>query len=160
VGRGTSAIFKCELFGANVNPIGKLWEQSETRYIVVGAWNTLFAVAIFVIVHKALSENLTITETLTIAFGCGVVQSFATQKKYVWRSPGSVSKEFPKFLLISALQYLANVILLKMFTTRFSMNAILSQILITSALILITYIILKLWVFKNGITNQEPVRND
>jgi putative flippase GtrA len=143
-----------------VNWLGELWEQSETRYVIVGAWNTVFAMAIFVIVQITFSENLNVTETLTIAFVFGVVQSFVTQRKYVWRSSERVSAEFPKFLLISALQYLANVVLLKIFTTRFNMDAILSQILIATGLILITYMILKLWVFKVEAPNQDSVHND
>lgn len=138
-----------------MNPFGKLWEQSQTRYVIVGAWNTLFAMAIFVIIHIYFSSTITATETLTIAFLFGVVQSFATQKKFVWRSSERVSAEFPKFLLISTLQYFTNLVLLNTFTTRFNMDAILSQIIITTALILITYIMLKLWVFEAQIPDQD-----
>ena len=130
------------------------WEKSEARYFAVGVWNTFFSMAIFVVIQIAFSDVLTVTESLTTAFAFGVVQSFATQKKYVWRSAEKVSEEFPKFLLISSLQYLANVVLLRIFTMRFNMNVILSQILIASALILITYIVLKFWVFKVEILDQ------
>ena len=143
-----------------MNWLGELWEQNETRYVIVGAWNTVFAMAIFVIAQISFSENLTVTETLTIAFVFGVVQSFFTQKNYVWRSSERVSAEFPKFLLISALQYLANVLLLKLFTIRFNIDAILSQILIATGLILITYMILKLWVFKVENPNQDSVQSN
>jgi putative flippase GtrA len=130
------------------------WEKSEARYIAVGIWNTLFAMAIFVVIQIAFSDVLTVTESLSTAFVFGAVQSFVTQKKYVWRSAEKVSEEFPKFLLISSLQYLANVVLLRIFTMRFNMNPILSQILIASALILITYVVLKFWVFK--VENSDP----
>jgi len=132
------------------------WEKSEARYIAVGVWNTFFSMAIFVAIHIAFSEVLTVTEGLTIAFVLGVIQSFATQKKYVWRSSEKVSDEFPKFLLISTLQYLSNVVLLRIFTLRLNMNVILSQILIASALILITYIVLKFWVFNVESSDPAP----
>lgn len=126
----------------------KLWESSEARYIVVGIWNTFFFMAIFVVIQLAFSKVLTVTESLTIAFVFGVIQSFATQKRYVWRSPKKVVDEFPQFLLMSSTQYLVNVILLRIFTLRFNMNVILSQIMIASVLVLITYLVLKFWVFK------------
>lgn len=132
------------------------WEISEARYIAVGVWNTFFSIAVFVVVQIALSDVLTVTESLTIAFVLGVIQSFATQKKYVWRSSEKVSEEFPKFLFISTLQYLSNVVLLRIFTSRFNMNVILSQILIASALILITYVVLKFWVFKVDSSDPSP----
>jgi putative flippase GtrA len=132
------------------------WEKSEARYISVGVWNTFFAMAIFVVIQIAFSDVLTVTEGLTTAFVLGVIQSFATQKKYVWRSSEKVSEEFPKFLLISTLQYLSNVVLLRILTLRFNMNVILSQILIASALILITYLVLKFWVFKVESSDPAP----
>ncbi len=132
------------------------WEKSEARYIAVGVWNTFFSMAIFVVIQIAFSDVLTVTEGLTTAFVLGVIQSFATQKKYVWRSSEKVSEEFPKFLLISSLQYLSNVVLLRIFTLRFNMNVILSQILIASALILITYVALKFWVFKAESSDPAP----
>jgi putative flippase GtrA len=132
------------------------WEKSEARYIAVGVWNTFFSMAIFVVIQIAFSDVLTVTEGLTTAFVLGVIQSFATQKKYVWRSSEKVSEEFPKFLLISTLQYLSNVVLLRIFTLRFNMNVILSQILIASALILITYVVLKFWVFKVESSDPAP----
>ena len=136
------------------------WKKNETRYVMIGIWNTFFAIAIFLLIHKFLAETLTLTETLTVAFGFGVVQSYVCQKKYVWRTSERVLSEFPKFLLISTLQYIANVVLLKIFTTRFKLKAVPSQIFITAALILTTYAILKLWVFKDEISNQEHVNND
>lgn len=132
------------------------WEKSEARYVAVGAWNTFFSMAIFVVIQIAFSDVLTVTEALTTAFVLGVIQSFATQKKYVWRSSERVSEEFPKFLLISTLQYLSNVVLLRIFTLRFNMNVILSQILIASVLILTTYVVLKFWVFKVESSDPAP----
>jgi putative flippase GtrA len=132
------------------------WEKSEARYVAVGAWNTFFSMAIFVVIQIAFSDVLTVTEALTTAFVLGVIQSFATQKKYVWRSSERVSEEFPKFLLISTLQYLSNVVLLRIFTLRFNMNVILSQILIASVLILTTYVVLKFWVFKVEGSDPAP----
>jgi putative flippase GtrA len=143
-----------------MNPIGNLWDQSETRYIIIGIWNTLFAITIFAIIHILFSRKITLTETLTIAFVFGVVQSFATQKKFVWRSSEKVSAEFPKFLLVSTLQYIANVLLLKTLTSRFNANPITSQIFVTAALILITYLVLKFWVFKVAEPYQDPVITD
>jgi putative flippase GtrA len=132
-----------------------IWEKSEARYIAVGLWNTFFSMAIFVVIQIAFSDVLTVTEGLTAAFVLGVIQSFATQKKYVWRSSEKVSDEFPKFLFISTLQYLSNLLLLRIFTLRFNMNVILSQILIASALILITYVVLRFWVFTVESANPD-----
>lgn len=135
--------------------LNQAWARSEVRYIIVGLWNTFFALMAFVITLNLFEDKLPLWSILTISSAIGVSQSFVTQRKFVWRSTNVVWHEFPKFITVSAFQYLANLVLLHVFTQRLGLPALASQLVIMVFLITTTFVVLRLWVFS---INTETVQ--
>jgi putative flippase GtrA len=124
------------------------WSRSEVRYIIVGIWNTFFALFTFVVILNLFEEELELWLILTISSAIGVSQSFTTQRKFVWQSTNVVWREFPKFITVSTFQYLANIALLHVFTQWLGLPVLASQLVIMVILIMTTFVVFRLWVFS------------
>ena len=136
----------------------RAWAREEVRYLIIGIWNTFFAMLTFMIT-LALFENVCkVWQILTISSAIGISQSFATQRKFVWRSANNARNEFLKFFAISTLQYLANLVSLQILTQRWGWPVLISQVVLTSILIGITFVVLKLWVFSSNSESTKVVQ--
>ena len=76
--------------------------RRPARYVVVGAWNTAFGLALFTILYLALGSSLGYIAVLTVAQVIAVVQSHATQRLFVWKSAGPYWPELLRFSLVYA----------------------------------------------------------
>ena len=123
------------------------WNRVGTRYLVLGGWNTTFALGVFALLHATLSRFIGTQAVLVIASLIGIVQSYITQRQWVWRSTARVQSEMPRFIGTAAAQYVANALLLHAATEMLNFPAIPSQVVITAVLIAVTFAVLKMWVF-------------
>ncbi len=128
--------------------MNQVWSREEVRYLVVGIWNTFFAYAVFALIATSFEEAWSLALILTVSSAIGISQSYLTQKKFVWNSKNKVSSEFTKFIVVSVSQFFANLVLLQIMTVHFGLAVLPSQLLITAILIAITFVGLKLWVFR------------
>jgi putative flippase GtrA len=139
----------------------RIWSKTEVRYVVVGIWNTIFAFAVFALIATSFEESWSLVVILTVSSAIGISQSYVTQKKFVWISKNKVSHEFTKFVVVSISQFFANLVLLQIMTVRFGFAVLPSQLLITAILIAITFVGLKLWVFRTKAeTPQSNISSD
>ena len=131
------------------------YERQGVRYILVGIWNTLFAYGMFVLVNFMLVPPLNNVEGLILASLIGILQSYTTQRVFVWRSREAVKNEFWKFALVSVGQLSANTILLYTFVDLLGLPVYLTQFAITGLLIGLTFFVLKQWTLDPQVTTQR-----
>jgi putative flippase GtrA len=75
-----------------------LWNGSrKLRFLVVGGWNTLFGYLAFAGLYLLLSATLHYLAIATLAHFLAVAQSYATQRRLVFRSSESIMAEFIRF---------------------------------------------------------------
>lgn len=74
-----------------------LWNSQQFRFIVVGAWNTLAGYLLFVLFYQLLSHELPYPVLATLAHVAAVTQSFACQRRFVYRSEKHWLQEYGRF---------------------------------------------------------------
>src|SRR5207244_2577363 len=82
------------------------------RYLIVGAWNTLFGLVFFSLLYLLFGTSLGYVAVLTLAMVVAVLQSHATQRRFVWRSRSPYLHELMRFSAVYVGTYVANLILL------------------------------------------------
>jgi len=85
--------------------------NSVFRYLVVGAWNTLFSVTLLYMLFFFFNNKFYEYE-LGATYLLGTVQSYTTQRLLVWKSSTSPKTEFSRFVVATISQYLLNSVIL------------------------------------------------
>lgn len=83
--------------------------RRDTRFVIAGAWNTLFGYLAFLGVYAAAHPRLGATGILCVSYLIALSQSFAIQRAWVFRSQGRVARELPRFVAANSLVFGANL---------------------------------------------------
>ena len=121
--------------------------KTTTRYLLVGFWNSVFGVGIFLILSQSfpkLSDSL----ILLIAYVVSIVQAHFMQRKFVWSSNERYFQELVRFSGAYISQFVANLVLLQVFVRFVGLNRSVSQVIIVLILTVVMYFVNKNGVFR------------
>ena len=121
--------------------------KTTTRYLLVGLWNSVFGVGIFLILSQSfpkLSDSL----ILLIAYFVSIVQAHFMQRKFVWSSAERYFQELVRFSGAYISQFVANLVLLQIFVRFVGLNRSISQVIIVLILTVVMYFVNKNGVFR------------
>ena len=121
--------------------------KTTTRYLLVGLWNSVFGVGIFLILSQSfpkLSDSL----ILLIAYVVSIVQAHFMQRKFVWSSKERYFQELVRFSGAYISQFVANLLLLQIFVRFVGLNRSVSQVIIVLILTVVMYFVNKNGVFR------------
>ena len=121
--------------------------KTTTRYLLVGFWNSVFGVGIFLILAQSfpkLSDSL----ILLIAYVVSIVQAHFMQRKFVWSSKERYFQELVRFSGAYISQFLANLVLLQIFVRFVGLNRSVSQVIIVLILTVVMFFVNKNGVFR------------
>jgi len=121
--------------------------KTTTRYLLVGIWNSVFGVGIFLILSlslPALSDSL----ILLISYLVSIVQAHFMQRKFVWSSTERYFQELVRFSGAYISQFVANLVLLQIFVRFIGLNRSVSQVIIVLILTAIMFFVNKNGVFR------------
>ena len=121
--------------------------KTTTRYLLVGLWNSVFGVGIFLILSLSfpkLSDSL----ILLIAYAVSIVQAHFMQRKFVWSSKERYFQELVRFSGAYISQFIANLVLLQIFVRFVGLNRSVSQVIIVLILTIVMYFVNKNGVFR------------
>ena len=111
-------------------------------FIIAGSINTLVSYSLFCLfIFLGLNHIVAIT----LSFCCGVIFSFQTIGRFVFRARNT--KILVKFMILYISLYFFNVIFLEMLK-HFSANWYLNGLITTIIAAALSFIINKLWVFR------------
>ena len=136
-----------------VPAILNLWFKipEKLRFVLVGGWNTLFALALFALIFQ-FSDNYKLS--LIVAHFTSVLQSFLTFRFFVFRAnlnkDANFLLEYLKMNLVYLIYFGLNYFLLVLFVEIFKIYPIIAQVIITCILMVYAYIANKYFTFKNG----------
>lgn len=122
---------------------------TKFKFLAVGIWNTVFAVVIFGALLFAFEDRISYVVILTISSSIAIVQSHLTQRKFVWATRASYSRELARFSLVYGAQYILNLMLLWIAVEIWSLPVFYSQIVIAGILIVTSYIVSSKWTFRD-----------
>jgi putative flippase GtrA len=123
------------------------WPQ-KIRFLLVGGYNTVFSYLLFaglLWLFNGQYEQL----ALALSFALSSINSFWTQKIYVFGSTAPAWPEFIKCLGTWGISYGLNAALLWGFVDGIGMNAYIAQIIILVILTIFSWVMLKHFAFKN-----------
>lgn len=127
----------------------KFWKEQIYRYIIVGAWNTIFGFLVITILKLTAMPPLNTITAVTIASVLSVVQSYVMQRKFVWRSSSEIYNEFPKFIVIAIFQYIVGLLLIIYFVDHRKFPLLPTQLIVSLTLVAITFVLMRSWTFAS-----------
>ncbi|MBR5130330.1 MAG: GtrA family protein [Alphaproteobacteria bacterium] len=125
------------------------WPQ-KIRFLLVGGYNTVFSYLLFASLlwlFNGQYEQL----VLALSFAISSINSFWTQKIYVFGSKAPAWPEFVKCLGTWGISYGLNAALLWGFVDGIGIDAYIAQIIILVILTIFSWIMLKHFAFRNKI---------
>lgn len=119
----------------------------QSRYIVIGIWNTIVGYSLFTlfIFSFPLSQYLL---ALTLSTFLAGLNSYFTQRHFVWQSEANISGEIIRYAIIFAGQFLVNAVLLYVLVDRIGYHPLGTQYVLGAVIIVSTYFLNKNWTFK------------
>ena len=136
-----------------LNPILNLWFKipEKIRFLLVGGWNTLFALSLFSFLTLMI-KNYKLA--LIVSHFISVFHTFVNLRFFVFRANlkegKNFWKEYGKVNMVYSIYFILNFLLLWFFVDFLRLNPIPSQIIITCLLLVFSYFSNKHFTFKNG----------
>lgn len=108
--------------------IKKTLDKKMMRFLAVGAFNTLVGLSLFPIAYGILISYRThYMVMLVICHGVAVLNSYTTNKLFVFRTQGNCSTEIGKFLLFQMSYLLVTVSVLPLLVEFSHLNPVIVQ---------------------------------
>jgi len=128
----------------------KVSDLREIRYFVVGCCNFILAFLIFVLFsfQDVLYDNPTLNLLVSAFFS--VPLAHLTQRKFVWISNSNYRRELIRFVSISSLGLLTNIILLGILSDLLTQSVLIIQLVLSALITLVTYYLHMLWTFSKA----------
>lgn len=126
--------------------VGNWRNERIVRFFGVGVLNTFFGYGIYAVLIFA---NLPYLVALFMATVAGIIFNYFSLGRMVFKARGGWLG-FGKFILAYALVYVINAILLSILTQVFHLNAYVGQIICILPNVVIGWLLMSYWVYKNG----------
>ena len=122
------------------------------RYILAGLINTLIGFLVYACCVKFIL--LPFWAANFCAMIAGIISGFILARYYVFNvSRKNILQTFPKYILTIGLQFVVSTTLIAIFI-QYGLNDILSYIASLPIIILLSFVLQKVWVFQSYIENQ------
>ncbi len=92
--------------------VAKLAGNQVVRFLFVGAWNTLFSYAVFILLYYMFSGKLHYMLILAVSSVIAITHAFFCHKFIVFQTKGNVLKEYVKFYGVYGISAALNFIFL------------------------------------------------
>jgi putative flippase GtrA len=127
-----------------------LRRREQLLYLVVGGWNTLFGYGVWAVLQFLLGEHLHYLVVVLLAWPIAVLNAYVGYRYVVFRSHGSVLREFPRFSLVYLLTLVVNLSLLPVALSVLPFNIYIVQALLTTVVVASSYLSHRYYSFGAG----------
>jgi putative flippase GtrA len=119
----------------------------NVRYLSIGIFNTLFGFGVYTMIMVVIPSSYYLL-ALALATFIGGIESYVSQRIFVWKSKADARLEFIKFSTVFVSQFCLNAILLLVCVEIFEMDPLWAQYVIGLILVVLSYFIHRHWTFK------------
>jgi putative flippase GtrA len=133
----------------NKNFTLKLIESKKIRYVLVGAWNTLFGYFLGVILFLLLNSRVHIVIIAIIANIIAISMSFVTYKILVFKTTGSWLPEYLRCYIVYGFNALLGTLFLWLMVDGVGLNIWIAQGLSILATVFTSYFLHKRFTFRS-----------
>ncbi len=117
----------------------------KIRFLLVGGYNTVFSYGLYALfVYIGIKAQV----ALLLSFAISSINSYVTQKIYVFATKGDYFNEYVKCLCTWTGSYAINAVLLFIFMQAMGMNAYLAELIVLILLTIYSYVALKYFAFR------------
>lgn len=122
--------------------------SQEIRFILVGGWNTLFSLALFIFLYTYLQDYLHYMIIAVICHILSVIQSFVTLKYFVFRTKGNLLQEYIRINITYAGALLCSLVLLYVFCDIYNLDPRLATFINAIIIASLSYLLHKFFTFR------------
>ncbi len=120
----------------------------KARFLVVGAWNTLFGLGTLWILDSLLHSRLHYTLLLTINWVIGVTQNLFTFKLLVFRTKGNWLKEYLRSYVVYAGGFVLNLAIVAVIMEVWRPRLIIAQLPAIAVVTIVSYVGHKYFTYR------------
>jgi putative flippase GtrA len=124
--------------------------REQLLYLVVGGWNTVFGYFIWAVLQFLLGNHLHYLVVVLISWPIAVLNAYVGYRYIVFRSRGSILREFPRFSLVYVVTLVVNLALLPIALHVLPLNIYAVQALLTVLVVVCSYLSHKHFSFGGG----------
>ena len=125
-----------------------LWRNSQKlRYLAIGAWNTFAGYLIFAGLYLVIGARIGYMLTALLSHVLAVIQSFVTQRQFVFRSQGVWWVEYTRFNITHSGSLLIGLMLLPVLIEMFDFQPLVAQAIATVLTVFLSYFLHKNFTF-------------
>lgn len=128
--------------------IGRLIADQRIRYLVVGAWNTLFGYAFFALLLALLGHRVHYLALVVVAHVVAVAQNYVLYRTVVFRSRGGVLGESARFSAVYLVALGGNLAILPLLVEAVGMPILVAQGLVVSGTVIASYAANRRFTFR------------
>lgn len=119
------------------------------RFYAVGTVNTLLGIAVFPLLFWSLGQRVDVNVLLVVSYAICTASAFILHKTVTFGSRRPASVEAPRFLTVTGIVFVANILLLNGLLAATGLNPIVLQTIIAVALPAASYVVMSRFVFAN-----------
>ena len=124
--------------------------REQLLYLVVGGWNTVFGYGVWALMQFLLGGYLHYLVVIVLAWPIAVLNAYVGYRYIVFRSRGSILREFPRFSLVYVVTLVVNLALLPIALHVLPLNIYAVQALLTVLVVVCSYLSHKHFSFGGG----------
>ncbi len=113
--------------------------SEKIRFLIAGAWNTVFGYFSFVILYYLFSPATHYMILLVISNILSITNAYLSYKFFVFKTKGNFMKEYSRFYVVYGAAFIANLMLLPVFVELLRIHPLMSQALIIILTVIISY---------------------
>lgn len=136
------------------HPIRFLRSSRMARFLLVGAYNTLFGYVVFVALYYWLGDEVHYNVVLFISYIISVTNSYLLQRRFVFGSRARPLAEFIRFNVVNFVAMLINMGLLSLAVEHVTRNVAIAQALALVATTAFIYVAHSLFSFRRTGTDR------
>ena len=125
--------------------------REQVLFLVVGAWNTLFAYAEWALLQTMLGDRLHYLVILVLAWPIAVLNAYVCYRHFVFRSSDRVRDELPRFSLVYVATLVGALVLLPLLLGALPFNIYVIQAGYTLAAVTLSYMGHRYFSFRGAL---------
>ena len=113
--------------------------KDKVRFLIAGAWNTIFGYFIFLFLYYAFSKYVHYMFLLILSNILSITNAYISYKLFVFKTKGNIIKEYLRFYVVYAASIAGNLILLPIFVELLHIHPAVSQAIIIMLMVSVSY---------------------
>jgi putative flippase GtrA len=124
--------------------------REQLLYLAVGAWNSLFGYAVFVVLYYFLHGLTNYAIIIVTSYVIAIANAYVGYRYLVFRSRGSVVRELPRFSAVYLVTMAVNLIFFPLALKALPVNAYVVQAIFAVGVVAASYLGHKYFSFRGG----------